>query len=470
MWEDAADLMEVAGKPLDEWQKHVLRGAMAERADDGKFAAFEVALIMPRQNGKNVVLEARELYGLFLDGECRRITHSAQLFDTARKSFSEFEDLIRGCPALFSRVLGADKARGPHDKVQGIRTGAGEMSIELVDGSKISYKSRSKDGGRGLTGDLVVLDEAYDLTADEIAAMMPTMAARTQDHNPQIWYTSSAGMLSSEYLESVRERGISGGEERMYFVEWSADEAAGSDDLDAWYQANPALGLRISEDYVRTTEFSAMPDEQFRRERLGIWARVGDDAAISRRDWVRLEDPASTAGDRLVFAVDVPPRRDYAEICVASPRLDGKVHIELIDRAVGTAWVVPRLVELQETWDPVGVVVDAGSAAGALVPELLRNRVNIIQMTGREYQQACGNFYDAVRSQKIVHTGQDPLTMAVDGATMKFTGNQLFSWARRTPDANISPLVAATLALEGLNRKEKRTAVRPGSGWKVVAL
>ncbi|MFW5415040.1 hypothetical protein J0910_00005, partial [Nocardiopsis sp. CNT-189] len=44
-------------------------------------------------------------------------------------------------------------------------------------------------GGRGLTADRVILDEAYNLSDDHMAALLPTMSARP---NPQIVYTTSA--------------------------------------------------------------------------------------------------------------------------------------------------------------------------------------------------------------------------------------------------------------------------------------
>ena len=61
--QEAVDLAASAGLFLDPWQQLALDVGLAER-DDGKWAAFEVGLIVARQNGKNSVLEARELAGL----------------------------------------------------------------------------------------------------------------------------------------------------------------------------------------------------------------------------------------------------------------------------------------------------------------------------------------------------------------------------------------------------------------------
>ena len=62
---DVAELAEVAGLYHDDWQRMVLDIALAE-TDEGKWAAFEVGIVVSRQNGKGSILEARELAGLFL--------------------------------------------------------------------------------------------------------------------------------------------------------------------------------------------------------------------------------------------------------------------------------------------------------------------------------------------------------------------------------------------------------------------
>jgi hypothetical protein len=57
--QEAIDLAAKAGLKLDPWQQHVLRVGMGE-APDGSWSAFEVAVNVPRQNGKGGIIEARE--------------------------------------------------------------------------------------------------------------------------------------------------------------------------------------------------------------------------------------------------------------------------------------------------------------------------------------------------------------------------------------------------------------------------
>jgi hypothetical protein len=108
--EDAIDLAALAGLELDEWEQFVLLDALGER-EDGKWAAFEVATVVPRQNGKGTILEARELAGLFLFGE-KLLIHSAHEQATSSSHFLRLLNLIEGVPEFERRIDKAPKGKG----------------------------------------------------------------------------------------------------------------------------------------------------------------------------------------------------------------------------------------------------------------------------------------------------------------------------------------------------------------------
>jgi phage terminase large subunit-like protein len=249
---NAAKLAEVAGLTLDPWQRLVLEQGLRRRGS--KWAAFEVCMIVARQNGKGSCLEALELAALFLFPDVRLILHSAHQFKTAAEAFLRIRALIEGNPQFESQV-------------SRIRTAAGAEAIELKDGKRLRFVARSSGSGRGFTSDLVILDEAYELGDQEMAALLPTLSARP---DPQVWYTSTAGGPSSVQLGRVRARGVAGADQSLAFMEWSADEDA-HDPADPrdWARANPGLGIRIPADYVEK-ELGALSPEAFARERLSI--------------------------------------------------------------------------------------------------------------------------------------------------------------------------------------------------------
>lgn len=478
----AMGLMELVGKPLAPWQQHVLTHACGTRGD-GKFAAFEVCVLASRQNGKNVCIEARELLSLFVLPD-KQIIHSAHQFGTARKSFRELELLIRNTPALFKKVDGWRPGLHPRAKVRGIRTNGAEMSITLGDGSRIEYKARAGGQGRGFTGDLVVLDEAFDLDAEDVADMLPTMAARSMEGSPQVWYTSSAGKPNSATLHDLRARGLSGDAGRLAYFEWSAVEGSASDDVDAWYQANPMLGIYISEEYVADELDSMRADsenadvaaEQFRRERLGLYPALGTGDAIPSDAWARCLDVDSEPGGQVFMALDVPPARDVATIAVVSERPDGRVHVEVADQ-VYMDLAAARMKAIIDKWAPRAVVIDAGGAAASVVEQLRAMGVRTRSLSLNDYAKASGEVFDAIQSGDLAHMGQDALDAAVEAADTKVRGQSLWTWVRsKHATASISPLVAVTHAWYGYRRKN-RPAVPDGvvvaprrSGWRVTSL
>jgi len=449
---EAIEFCESFGLNLDPWQQHVLTHSLGERKD-GVWSAFEVGLLVPRQNGKGSLLEARELAGLFLFGE-RLILHSSHEFKTAAEGFLRVKAHIDNSDMLRKRV-------------KSIRTSHGEEGIELTSGHRLRFVARSTGSGRGFSGDLVILDEAYNLGAKAMSALLPTLSARP---NPQIWYTSSAGMESSDQLRNVRDRGTAGTSQRLAYFEWSAPPEVDPDDRVAWAQANPALGIRIAEEFVES-ERDAMDPVSFARERLGVWFDANADAVIGRKAWADLADPGSQVRDPVVFAVDANPERTKAAIAVAGTRVDGLGHVEVVESREGTGWAVARLVTLSKKWKPRAVLLDPASAAGAWIADLQEAGIEPELVTGREVAQACGAFYEAaVEKQSFRHLDQPSLSAALAGAKTRPLADA-WAWNRRNSGVDISPLVAATLAWHGFTRfgkPEARSAYEDDDGLLVV--
>jgi hypothetical protein len=465
--QEAIDLAAKAGLVLDPWQRYVLNQAMAED-DEGRWAAFEVCVNVPRQNGKGAIIEARELWGLFIGGE-ELILHSAHEFKTAKAAFKRIERLIRRCPDLLKRV-------------KTFRQTVGEEAVELHDGRTLRFIARSKGSGRGFTGDCNILDESMILGDEAMDALLPTMAAVD---DPQIWYLGSAGIgAPSVQLGRLRKRAETALEtgvpdSSLAYMEWSISPhvkecvkgCTDHDDADsdeAILRANPSTGYRLSLVKSRNERTTLSP-AGYARERLGVgeypseegdaWAVIGKDA------WEALADGESAAEDPVAFAIDVTPERSHASICVAG-RTGEVVHVEVVDNRPGTDWVAKRARELTKKWRPRCWVIDPGSPAGSLIREVKEElRVDpdeevaddeepqllapIVQTKTRDVVQATGQFYDAVAAARIVHLDQAPLSTALAGAKKRDLG-EAWAWARRGVGVDITPLVGVTHARWGL--------------------
>ncbi|MCZ4325681.1 hypothetical protein [Brachybacterium paraconglomeratum] len=464
---DAVDFMRLTGTEPDEWQEWVLEQALAERAD-GRFLPLEVGLIVPRQNGKNYVLEARMLSGVFVFGETQ-IIYSAMSLKTARKAHRALVQLIRRTPFLLRRVLGYKRGQAAKADMKGIKSSGIETSIEFDNGAKIEFVTRTKDTVRGFTGDLVIIDEAYEVSADEIAAMLPTMAALTAEGSPQVWYTSSGPRAGSDFLRQLRARAEApeGRERLLCYMEWSTDPDIETDVLklefpteelvEALYEANPGAGRRITLEYMLEAEWGGMSDTNFRVERLGIPVPIGSDDFIPSPAWTRCRDDELIAavedageveqGLRDVrLAVDVAPDRSRAAIGLAGVRGDGRVHLEVVDQGDGVDWV-PAAAHLLWRANPgFPILVQMGSSAEDLVADIRRAGAPARPITLREYAAACGRLLDGIKGRQVAHVEQESLDAAVRAARPSYKGDTRFIWKRSHALADITPLVTVTLA------------------------
>ncbi|WP_051432598.1 terminase large subunit [Promicromonospora kroppenstedtii] len=455
--DDIAKRTATVGLTLDDWQIEVLRDALSVTMG-GMWKTPRVACSIPRQNGKGAIIEAIELgflLGAFPDAKL--LVHSAHEFKTAKNGFDRILSLCRSHPAL-------RKAEQTGRLV--VKTANAQESLSF-DGRTIKFFARSKNSGRGFSADLLILDEAQELSEDTFAAILPTISARP---NPQIWLfgTPPSPTMNGEVFTRLREVALKEIDERLAYFEWSADKDDPIDDEATWRRANPACPGRISIDTIRD-EFFSMDEETFSRERLGMWDGLASLAVIPEDTWAALAGESDPEG-RVVFAIDVSPDRGRASIGVAGWLADGRVMVQAIENRKGTGWLAPRLKELTDRWPHQAVIVDSGGAGAALLPDLKRLRVRRVQVIStRDVVAACGGFYDLAMGvpqkdkdgndlpalQRLSHPDQPVLNEALASARKRPLGDA-WAWHRKDTATDITPLVAVTFAAYGLSLKPAR--------------
>jgi hypothetical protein len=438
---DAIELAESVGLTPDGWQRDVTIVLLAV-GPSGKWAAFEFGLEVGRQNGKGGCYEIRELYGMFVLREWL-LVHSAHEYKTAEQALDRMEALIDGC---------ADLSR----EVRTIKRSHGQEGVYLKSGQSLRYTTRTASALRGWSCDFLGLDEAMKIKASMHSSAFPTMSARP---NPQILYAGSAvdqeTMADGVVFARLRERAIKGGDPRLAYFGYSApfdhpSEVTEADALDPenWAAANPALGIRITPEYI-AMEQRALGARGFAVERLGVgdWPATGENGTqiISDEAWNALLDPDSRRVGRVCFCFDVNPERSMSAISVAGRRADGLGHVETVDHRAGTGWVAQRVVDLAGRHD-AEIACDARGPAASLVPEIEALGVKVKQLDAQEHARACGAFVDRVGQQAFRHLGTPELTQAIKGAARRPLGDA-WAWSRKSSGVDISPLVAGTIAL-----------------------
>lgn len=478
---EAVELATLAGIPPELWQEDGLSILLSVRADR-LWACYEYGEIVGRQQGKTTGIGvARVLAGLFLLGE-RLILWSAHEVKTALEAFLRVKDALLelGEEINPTTILISDPRIVDEPVVIKVNHANGDEGFTLSTGQRVRFVARSKGSGRGFSGDLVVIDEAFAYTRLQQSALEPTLSARP---NPQVLYLSSPPLdgRSGEVLYALRKRaeqadptlgwrdwGLDGDLDKLR--EMSPDKRRKIlDDRSNWAAALPALGHgRSSEESIARLRRS-MDEFDFAREVLGFWPKQlkTEDGwqVIAEDDWRARggADIARRPTRGVVFGLEAAwPDAAHGAIAVAG-RDDVELLVQVTDYRPGTAWMVPRLLELRERHDPIAVVLDKKGPAGFLLAPLEEAGVEVLCPDMGQLARAFGAVLAAVSGDDpdLRHYDQQELDDAVKAAGSRPLGDAR-TWARQQGDGDISPLNAVTLAVLGINESR---GYEPWAEW-----
>lgn len=444
-------VMERLGYSPMPWQKYVLDVGLEINPETGLFAHREVGLSVPRQQGKTQQILALMTHRIAA-WHRQNVVYAAQTRGMARQRWEdEFLVTIEGsslAPRIRSR-----------------KSNGNEAILWTKTRSKLGITANTEKAGHGPALDLGVIDEAFAHEDDRLEqAFSPAMLTRPM---AQLWWASAGGTERSVWLNKKRAAGrehieslwADGVRPTVAYFEWFAPDDMPRDDPATWAAALPALGYTVTESVIRS-ELEKLDPGEFDRAYLNRTRKAAppSDPNVPKTAWPKLVDAKSRPGAELALAVDVSQDRAMATIALAGLRADGLVHLEVVDRRAGTAWVVPALVKLRGLHDPVAVAISsAGSPAASLIDDLVAagitvpenkehpDRGHLVVLRTNDMVEACGQLADAFNQATARHIDQAPLTAAVNGAMTRPVGD---AWVldRRRSLADVSPLVAATLA------------------------
>lgn len=456
---------DVLGINLHPFQQFKLDLMLSQRAD-GKWAASQVVDIMSRQNSKSLLLMIRELYGIIVLGE-KEALHSAHSGDTVRVAYQATVAFLEAAPG-----------RIPRQEYGAI----GRERIDFTEaGGTLWFKTRTRSGGRGYTVDgPLVLDEAQELTDEQMQALTPTLAARSMIGNPQLFYAGSAGDYQSAVLARMRRNGIDGATPRMLFLEYSIDdEAFMAADPDARLvmladpvqraKANPLYGLMISDEFLDDA-LGRLGAIGFAKEHMCVGSWPIDDSTdwlIPRARWAALADPNSAPpAGAVALAIGAAWDRTVS-IGVCGARADGRVLAELTHYGAGpVVKIVQEVIRLREAHLPVTIVVDDKGPVDFLIAPLEAAGVVLERISVRDVAAATSGLHAAVTESDsgFRHRGQAEVSAALAGARKKDVGD---GWVldRRRSAADVTPLEVLALARWGFVKFGRATYDVMNSAW-----
>ena len=447
--DDAAALMAAYASPLDPWQKQVVDCWLGKDAA-GSYTVNVAGISVPRQNGKNVCLEALELY--LMEALGAHILHTAHQVRTSKRSFRRLEAIFtdRRHPELACTV-------------SNVRYTNGEEAVMLDNGASVEFLARSRQAARGFDNiDVIVFDEAQELTDDQYDAIVATLAASASGIRLIILagtpvYPGCPGTVFRRRRESV----LSAPEPGNAWHEWSVDAKTVDEirigDRELWYQTNPALGRRLSEDFT-ATELQSMTADSFCRERLGWWSPVISaqaDTAIPAAVWDACKSEALKPEGKTAYGVQFSADGSEVTLCGAVIPKDGPARISLIERrptAMGTRWLADWLNERYHTG--CCVVIDGRNGVDLLVERIAQTwkaKNSVVRPKAGDVVAAASMLLDALNEKSVSwYAGQEALRDSAVSSVRRPIGG---GWGFGGDDP--CPIAGCALALWGAKTSKR---------------
>jgi len=443
------------GTPLMPWQQLVVDVAGEVDPATGLPIYREIVILVPRQSGKTTLILSEMVHRAWAFGRPQSTRYAAQTGDDAIAKWKEHVELLER--TAFRRVFQTDDVNG-------------QRALIWSNGSRYTPTATTKKSGHGKTLDQGVIDEAFaqtDFRTEQ--AMRPAMLTR---RDAQLIILSTAGDATSVFLNAK----IDANRERLEaeptapsstaYFEWSAGLDEDPFDEDTWWRCMPALGRTIDPAVIRADLESMLADPAegergFRRAYLNQTDRgIAATSVVTADEWhASADDDSRILADR-AFALDVSNDRTAAAVAQVGPNGAGALHMELVKHERGTHWVLPWLIEWfdRNSKAPRRIYVAPGGQAAAMEAILAEADIEVVILKRAEYAAGCASVYDGIVDRTLRHrlTGQVPLDVAISGAS--WTRGDARVWDRQRAVTDISPLVAATIAVWGWRLEAAREA------------
>jgi hypothetical protein len=404
--------LDALGLELMPWQVHFLNRALT--FDDEGLLVHRSALgSVARQNGKSIILKSVILFWLLempkIRGEKQTIVSVAHRLDLAVMVFDDLADILENkYGAYVSRSYGRNK-------------------VTMPDGTTWWIKAAKHNAGHGMSIDLLIVDELFDVDAEVVeGGLMPAQRARK---NPFALFMSTAGTEASVLFQRWREHGLraidSGQPTVNYMAEWSPPPHVDPMSPASWTWGNPAIGHTLTLDTLQ--QESENPDRaSFLRASLNLWVTVAR-GWIAPGRWPELEHRGPIPmGGIIAIEASLDDSRYAAVRAVNLP--DGRTVCTI-------AFVVDTIGELYDKLaevaaDPSLRFAMSPSIDAICPPNLERRRVIVGYA---ELGKLTPVVRDLINQGRLLHTGETMLAEHVQRAVAVKTQNTLVLSSQRSP-------------------------------------
>lgn len=455
-------LSHAMGRPPMPWQRDIAQVATEIDPDSGEWAYPTVIMHIQRQAGKTTLMIPASLQ------ECLRNADSYCWY-TAQSRQAARDNFLRDAkPLLRSKLAPLLK----------LRRANGSEGIEIKpNGSEYRIFSAGSDELHGKTNRRVSIDEAWKFDflggAQLMQAIVPTFTTTAG----QIWIISTAGTADSEFFLDWIAKGRAaveqGARTGIAYFECSIPADVDPADLakahlresllELIFDNHPAYGHTLKVSAVRAALDQLGPGE-FARAYGNFWTQnaalpvlsptdIG--ACLERRPpplWAMPGEAGTVAlgmavapddGDAAILAAWYDPAALDPAALAEGQR--GRLTVAVVAADTGVGWLIPRLAQLCEAWEPLGVAYNDYGPAAAAGDQARRAGLPVTGLSGRDYATACAGLKTAIGLRALTIQPDPALDAALPGLARRNLGDA-WVWDQRTSTASIAPIVAATVA------------------------
>lgn len=428
----AIELYELTGRKALDWQKRLTNDILA-RNKKGLWTHTRFGYSVPRQNGKGEILAIVELHALAAG---LKVIHTAHLTATSHKAWE------RVCQLLDKLGVGYKSIKAK-----------GQELIEITDGGRIEYRTRTAKGGLGESYDILIVDEAQEYQDDQESALKYVISASP---NPMtiMCGTPPTPVSSGTVFKNYRMNVLTGHTEDAGWAEWSVSEYSDIYDRDLWYQTNPSLGIRLTE---RTLSAETGNDEDkktdFNIQRLGLWLGNNQQSAIQQSDWDSiLVTELPRFKNKMNVGIKYARDGETISAAVALKTTDDHIFVEALDNRMvrdGSEWLVEFCRHAKGSINKI--VIDGANGQQLLFDALRENKIkgklDIIQPSVAQIIKANAAFEKNLYDRKLQRMEQPSLTAVATNTEKRAIGSHGgFGYAAQRAGDDISLLDAVILA------------------------
>ncbi len=422
--QEAIELYNATEKTMLEWQEALTFDIMAVD-DEGLWIHQKFGYSVPRRNGKSEMALARCIWGLAHD---ERILYTAHRASTAH---SIWERLSRLCAKCNIPIVSSFRAFGKEHL--------------YTEDSVIEFRTRTSSGGLGEGYDLLIVDEAQEYTPEQETALKYVV---TDSANPQtiMFGTPPTAISAGTVFPNMRKMILRGDGYQSGWAEWSVPEMTDANDVDAWYETNPSLGMILKERTIRSEIGEDNTD--FNIQRLGLWLKYNQRSAISRNEWEALQvDSLPKLKGPLFAGIKFGHDGMNVSLAIAVKTTDDRIFTEVVGcRPIrsGVAW----LVDFLDKADVRKAVVDGRNGEGLMIDacRMARVKAPVVPSVG-EIIKANAMFEQALASGTLVHMQQSAVMQIVSNCEKRaIGGNGGFGYQSLIQGADVSILDSMILA------------------------